>query len=164
MPSQVRNTQLYRYYIKLLCSMDTSLSLSLSASLFTLIMRRMRVHCSVRNEIAASFLRKPDTYLPSYTMSQHSSLIFILIRTSHAYVIQPFLFHSEIPIRTCYALVFSPKPNTSPSYPLLFINYSNSPPPFFLRGSIQWARASSFTRILDHTQRRTTVGRTPLDE
>ena len=28
----------------------------------------------------------------------------------------------------------------------------------------QWARVSSFTRFLDHTQRRTTVGRTPLDE
>ena len=28
----------------------------------------------------------------------------------------------------------------------------------------QWARASSFTRFLDHTQRATTVGRTPLDE
>jgi len=28
----------------------------------------------------------------------------------------------------------------------------------------QWARASSFTSFLDHTQRRTTVGRTPLDE
>jgi hypothetical protein len=27
-----------------------------------------------------------------------------------------------------------------------------------------WAMASSFTRFLDHTQRRTTVGRTPLDE
>jgi len=27
-----------------------------------------------------------------------------------------------------------------------------------------WARASSFTRFLDHTQRRTTVGRTLLDE
>jgi len=27
-----------------------------------------------------------------------------------------------------------------------------------------WARASSFTRFLDRTQRRTTVGRTPLDE
>jgi hypothetical protein len=26
------------------------------------------------------------------------------------------------------------------------------------------ARASSFTRFLDHTQRRTTLGRTPLDE
>ena len=28
----------------------------------------------------------------------------------------------------------------------------------------QWARASSFTRFLDHTQRSITVGRTPLDE
>ena len=30
--------------------------------------------------------------------------------------------------------------------------------------SRQWARASSFTRFLDHTKRRITVGRTPLDE
>jgi len=28
----------------------------------------------------------------------------------------------------------------------------------------QWARASSFTRFLDHTQRLTTIGRAPLDE
>jgi len=28
----------------------------------------------------------------------------------------------------------------------------------------QWAKASSFSRFLDHTQRYTTVGRTPLDE
>jgi len=34
----------------------------------------------------------------------------------------------------------------------------------FLVRPPQWARASSFTRFLDHTQRRTTVGRTPLDE
>ena len=40
-------------------------------------------------------------------------------------------------------------------------------PVFFLsfwRDSPQWARASSFTRFLGHTQRRTTVSRTPLDE
>ena len=35
---------------------------------------------------------------------------------------------------------------------------------FFWRNSPQWARASSFTRFLYHTQRRTTVVRTPLDE
>jgi len=28
----------------------------------------------------------------------------------------------------------------------------------------QWARAPSFTMFLDHTQRRNTVSRTPLDE
>ena len=32
------------------------------------------------------------------------------------------------------------------------------------RDSPQWAGVSSFTRFPDHTQRRTTVGRTPLDE
>ena len=38
-------------------------------------------------------------------------------------------------------------------------------PPFIIWGKTpQWAIASSFTRFLDHTQRRTTVGRTPLDE
>ena len=35
---------------------------------------------------------------------------------------------------------------------------------WFWRDSPQWARATSFTRFLDHTQRRTTVGSTPLDE
>ena len=37
---------------------------------------------------------------------------------------------------------------------------------FFVSGATapQWAMASSFTRFLDHAQRRTTVGRTPLDE
>jgi len=35
---------------------------------------------------------------------------------------------------------------------------------FFWRNSPQRARASSFTRFVNHTQRRTTVGGTPLDE
>jgi hypothetical protein len=35
---------------------------------------------------------------------------------------------------------------------------------FFWFSSPSWAGASSFTRFLDHTQRRTTFGRTPLDE
>ena len=34
----------------------------------------------------------------------------------------------------------------------------------FWRDSPQWARAFSFTRFLDHTQRLTTVGRTPPEE
>ena len=39
-------------------------------------------------------------------------------------------------------------------YTLLFVcSWPNSP---------QWARASSFTRFLDHTQRRTTAGKTPM--
>ena len=32
------------------------------------------------------------------------------------------------------------------------------------RDSPQWAMASPVTRFIDHTQRRTTVGRTPLDD
>jgi len=35
---------------------------------------------------------------------------------------------------------------------------------FWAQHSPQWARASSFTVFLDHTQRLTTVSRTPLDE
>ena len=35
---------------------------------------------------------------------------------------------------------------------------------FIWRNSPHCSRACSFTRFLDHTQRRTTVGRTPLDE
>jgi hypothetical protein len=40
----------------------------------------------------------------------------------------------------------------------LFLAQQPSPPP------PQWARASSLKKILDHTQRRTTVGRTPPKE
>jgi hypothetical protein len=40
-------------------------------------------------------------------------------------------------------------------FPTIFFIWSNSP---------QWARASSFTRFLHHTQRHTTLGRTTLDE
>jgi len=35
---------------------------------------------------------------------------------------------------------------------------------FIWPNSPHWVKDSSFRRILDHTQRRTTVGRTPLDE
>ena len=35
---------------------------------------------------------------------------------------------------------------------------------FGVTAPTQWARASSFTRLLHHTQRRTTDGRNPLDE
>ena len=35
---------------------------------------------------------------------------------------------------------------------------------FFWRCDPTWVMASSFLRFLDHTQRRTTIGRTPLDE
>jgi len=34
----------------------------------------------------------------------------------------------------------------------------------FWRIRPQWARAFSFTRLLDHTQRHTTFGKTPMDE
>jgi len=44
-------------------------------------------------------------------------------------------------------------------------NVTNPVIPFFLWcESPQWAMATSFFRFLDHTQRRITVGRTPLDE
>ena len=38
--------------------------------------------------------------------------------------------------------------------------------PLFAFGATtpQWARASSFRKFLDHTQRRLAIGRTPLDE
>ena len=48
----------------------------------------------------------------------------------------------------------------------LNVNYLSSHYIFFFliwRDSCQWARASLFTRFLDHTQRRITVGRTPFE-
>jgi hypothetical protein len=48
---------------------------------------------------------------------------------------------------------YSELPNTSHFY--YFFIWLNNP---------QWARAFSFPKFLDHTQRRNTVGRTPLDQ
>ena len=50
----------------------------------------------------------------------------------------------------CYITVMLERSNFS-----VCLSLANSP---------QWTRASSFTRFLDQTQRRTTVSRTPLDE
>ena len=46
----------------------------------------------------------------------------------------------------------------SNSTPFLFAEF------FLVRWPLKWAMASSFTRFLNHTQRRTTFGRTPLEE
>jgi hypothetical protein len=45
-----------------------------------------------------------------------------------------------------------------------YSNHSNHILLFLWPDSPQWGTASSFTRFLDHTKRRITVGRTPLDE
>jgi hypothetical protein len=55
-------------------------------------------------------------------------------------------------------------PFVSISHINLYLNIVIKRPPPFWRNSSQWARASTLTRFLDHTQRRTTVGRTRLDE
>ena len=55
-------------------------------------------------------------------------------------------FGGSFSIRLCYADIFC----------VVFV--------CLWRDGPQWAKASSFERLLDHTQRRITVGRTPLDE
>jgi hypothetical protein len=50
------------------------------------------------------------------------------------------------------------------SYKCTFHYFCNKNIYIFLHSSLQWFRGSSFTRFLDHTRRRTTVGRTPLDK
>jgi len=59
-----------------------------------------------------------------------------------------------------------PKSETIPVYTLTLHSKLNCNITlhFFWLVSPQWARASSFTRFLDQTQRRNTVGGTPLDE
>jgi hypothetical protein len=56
------------------------------------------------------------------------------------------------------AIVRTPKQNLMGCF-ILLSSYD-----FFWRKSLQWARAFSFTKFLDHTQRHTTVGRASLDE
>jgi len=58
----------------------------------------------------------------------------------------------------CPSRVFEDKRYTNVNVPphWIFISFGAT--------ALQWARTSSLTRFLDHTQRRTTDGRTPLDE
>jgi len=68
------------------------------------------------------------------------------------------IIRSEESYRVCVSLtMYNLKPTTTrrPRPKLGF---------FFWRNSPHWARASSFTRLLDHTQRCTTFGRIPLDD
>jgi len=80
--------------------------------------------------------------------------------------------------------VFTTEPLTHDGWPALMMQYAREPRTRHRTASVlgvantcakywrfvfgvigpQWARASSFTRFLDHTQRRTTLGRTPLNE
>jgi hypothetical protein len=72
-----------------------------------------------------------------------------------------FAFHwCSISVRPDHHQVYTTcnekRPIYIPAYTKLFVCFwYNSP---------HWARASSFTRFLDHTQRRTTVGRIPPEE
>ena len=51
-----------------------------------------------------------------------------------------------------------------PSTSVCLCQYYSTSAPFFWRNSPQWARASSSSRLHDHTQIHTTVCKTPLDE
>jgi hypothetical protein len=78
----------------------------------------------------------------SVPISHFSRFVFHSVRGKHS---QCIVGHKKLRVREkCRA--FSVKPDC------------------FRRDSPQWARASWFMRFLDHTQWRTTVGRTPLNE
>jgi hypothetical protein len=55
--------------------------------------------------------------------------------------------------------------NLNPQVDYSTIDFVSPTKQFFnWRDSPQWVRASSFTRFLDHTQRHTTIGKTPREE
>ena len=88
--------------------------------------------------IHPSILPYPSVY-PSTYLSIHSSI--------HPYL--PIHYHLLLLLLLLLLILYT-------LYYYLFVFSATAPP--------QWARVSSFTMFLDHTQRRTTVGRTPLDE
>ena len=61
--------------------------------------------------------------------------------------------------RRLTARVFQHRTDQTEASQILFVCFGRNSPP-----SPQWARPSSFTQLLYHTQGHTTVGRTPLDE
>jgi len=75
----------------------------------------------------------------------------------------PHVFNDDIPaaVKPSYSDIkhFSVEEMAVSVIFCLFVSFFLS----FWRNSPQLARSSSFTRFLDLTQRRTTIGRTPLD-
>ena len=128
----------------------------------TTVTRHYQV-CRVTNtrlrlvRISPHFIKPQRSWatLIQHTPSYLNTLGSILMCSSHLHLgLSTVSFHQvfqpQFPMHGC-------SPPHVPSYPpwYLFVLGVTAP---------QWPRASSFTRFLDHTQRRTTVGRTPLDE
>jgi len=80
-----------------------------------------------------------------YTV-KHNNVFFALLATSYGHYI-----HHQA--NTVHELKYL---NRLDTYIYIFFYLVRQPP--------QWALTSSFMRFLDHTQRHTTIGRTPLDE
>ena len=72
-------------------------------------------------------------------------------------------FSKIFKISICFKMFQRTPCSNLPPSPYWLLTYTSSAI-FFWRNILQWARASSFTKFLDHTQRRTTLVRTSLDE
>ena len=73
--------------------------------------------------------------------------------------------HTALPVLAARRPPFTILPNHYLPVTLIFDAIETKPKIFLRRNnSPQWAKASSLSRIHDHTQRHTTVGSTPLDE
>ena len=83
-----------------------------------------------------------------------------------AVIRQPLQWRSEFSANLVHVFLWETKTHKKEFWSYLFEFACNVCLPLicFWRDSPKWARPSSFTRSLDHTQRRTTFGRTSLDE
>jgi len=111
-------------------------------------------HCYLGRRLTCYFLHKPSSF-GTYTI--------ILTCTFSRYKARNGWLELSKWKNECLFSAAPRQTNQSRSSPVnckrdTFVCFWRDSPPS------QWATASSFMRFLDHAQRRTTVGRTPLDE
>ena len=95
----------------------------------------------------------------AYTERLRTQWLGLLLLTTSALISHPLLYQSVRILRIVFTFVLTYDLVSPPAPKSLTISLSL----FFFATAPLWA-VTSFTKFLDHTQRRTAVGRTPLDE
>ena len=123
---------------------------------------RIAITCVIEPSLYSFLLMFVSSFSLTSLVCRHSDLTLMYIlrwqKSPRLFSLRIFFQHSQLlqlaSFSLLYTLITQGLGNQIPSF-FVFFFWHNSP---------QWVTASSFMGFIDHTQRRTTFGRTPLDE
>jgi hypothetical protein len=111
--------------------------------------------CGIKSACALQLCEQCGKYKPKTPHHDHKGHRPLL--TSPLIILKTWTLPFEMSIYICVCVCYWHSSCCGSSLGVWLFLAQPPPPP-------QWARASLFTKFLDHKQRRTTVGRSPLDE